>query len=141
MSWMIIFILIGIVIVDIYVFFVIYWMVSGAPYAPSKQKAINQMITFAVEMQAKRVADLGAGDGRIIIELAKQGIEAHGYEINPLLVLLARKNIKKNHLENKAKIYWKSFWKADFSQYDVVCIYPIGYIMNRLGKKLEIEIY
>lgn len=38
----------------------------------------------------KRVADLGSGDGRIVIALAEQGFPSCGYELNPWLVWYSR---------------------------------------------------
>lgn len=38
----------------------------------------------------RKVADLGSGDGRIVIALAKQGYRAAGYELNYWLVLYSR---------------------------------------------------
>ena len=63
-----------------------------------------------------------------------------GYEVNPILYLWSRRKIKKLGLESKAKIYFKSFWKADFSQFDVITVFGINYIMGRLERKLDKEI-
>jgi hypothetical protein len=43
-------------------------------------------------------------------------------------------------LKNKAHIYNKSFWNVNLSSYDVVVIYGIDYIMERLEKKLLKEL-
>ena len=74
----------------------------GAINVPTTEKRVWQMIGFLDLNKAGKAVDLGAGDGRLIIALAKAGIEAHGYEINPFLVSLARKNIKEAGLEDKA---------------------------------------
>jgi len=112
----------------------------GAVYLPSDKEKVKTIIRLAEIKPGEKVVDLGSGDGVLVIALAKAGAEAHGYEINPLLVLIARKNISKARIGNKAFIHWKSFWNEDLSGFDVVVIYGINYIMGRLEKKLRGEL-
>ena len=42
-----------------------------------------------------KAIDLGSDDGRIVITLTERGIKADGYEINPLLVMQSRHQIRK----------------------------------------------
>lgn len=98
------------------------------------------MIEFSNVNKNEKVADLGSGNGKIVIEFAKKGIESHGYEINPFLVWISKKKIKKLFLQDKAFIHWKNFMKEDLSNYDVVCIFQIGYIMGKLKRKLKKEL-
>jgi len=88
----------------------------------------------------QKVADLGSGDGRLVIAFAHSGAKVHGFEINPLLIQKSRTNIKKAKLENKAQIHLKSFWTANLSQYDIIYIYGMQHIMKRLEKKLQKEL-
>lgn len=84
--------------------------------------------------------DLGSGDGRLVIALAKAGAEAHGFEINPFFVRRARKNICKAGLTDRAFIHQKSFWGETLSGFDIVVVYGISYIMKRLEEKLRKEV-
>ncbi len=111
----------------------------GALYIPSKDKEIETMVELARISGAKTAIDLGAGDGRIVMALAGQGIQAHGYEINPLLVFEANRNIKKAGLQTRAFVHWGNFWNQDFSQFDLVVIYGISFAMEKLEKKLAGE--
>lgn len=115
-------------------------VIRGAPYFTTKPKSLEVIIRLADARPSEFVADLGSGDGRIIMAFAKQGIEAHGFEINPLLVWISRCRIKRAGLEGKAFIHWKSFWRADLSWFDVVVVYGITRIMRKLGEKLEKEL-
>jgi hypothetical protein len=51
---------------------------------------INNVIAVCRGKGIRRVADLGSGDGRIVIALAKEGFHATGYELNPWLVWWSR---------------------------------------------------
>ncbi|MBI3335210.1 MAG: class I SAM-dependent methyltransferase [Candidatus Portnoybacteria bacterium] len=115
-------------------------MVFGAPFVPSNRETVKKMIILAGVKPAIKAADLGSGDGRIVIALAKAGAEAHGYEINPLLVWWSRRRIRKEKLRGKAFIHWGSFWRHDLSSFDVITIFGISYIMRGLEKKLKEEL-
>lgn len=112
----------------------------GIFYVPSKREKIKKMIELANIKQGELACDLGSGDGRLVIALAQAGAEAHGYEINPLLVILAKFRIRKAGHSGKAFIHWKNFWQVDFSKFDVITIYGMSFVMKRLEKKLKHEL-
>jgi ribosomal protein L11 methylase PrmA len=112
----------------------------GAIYLPTKKETIKKMIELAKIKPGDRAVDLGAGDGRLVIALAKAGAEAHGYEINPFLVFLAKLNIYRAGLKNKAFIHFKNFWEEDLSDFDIVVVFGISHIMKKLEAKIEKEL-
>lgn len=112
----------------------------GAPFESTVKKRMKKMIEFSDVKKNEKVVDLGSGSGKIVIEFAKKGIESHGYEINPFLVYISRKKIKKLFLQDKAFIHWKNFMKEDLSDYNVVFIFQIWYMMGKLRKKLKKEL-
>ena len=67
----------------------------GAPFWSTNKKTLKKMIEFSKVKKEEKVADLGSGNGKIVIEFAKRGIESHGFEINPFLVWISRRKIKK----------------------------------------------
>ncbi len=85
-------------------------------------------------------ADLGSGDGRIVIALARQGAEAHGFEVNPVLTLISLRNIRRAGFHGRAFIHWKSFWRADLSRFDVVTLFQGSFVMRRLEAKVRKEL-
>ncbi|MBI2645030.1 class I SAM-dependent methyltransferase [Candidatus Uhrbacteria bacterium] len=128
------------VVMSVLFFFMLLGFLEGLPYVPTKQKTVEKIIEISHAQEGEKVADLGSGDGRILIEFAKKGIEAHGFEINPLLVWHSRKNIRTRGFGDKAIVYHKNFWKQDFSSYDIIVVYGIGYIMKKLEEKLGKEL-
>ena len=112
----------------------------GAPIVFTDSKSLTKMIEIAGNVSGKKMVDLGSGDGRVVIEFAKRGIEAQGYEINPFLVAISKLKIKKAGLEKKAFIFWKNFWSANLSSYDIVSVFGINYIMPKLRDKLVHEL-
>ncbi len=112
----------------------------GAVFASSTPEIIEKMMAFANIKPGEKTADIGSGDGRLVIAMAQRGAKAHGYEINPLLVWLARYNIKKAGLQGKAFIHWQNLWRVDFSEFEVVTVYGISYMMKKLETKLKKEL-
>src|SRR3989344_2031471 len=74
-------------------------MLFGAPYCGSDDQKLKHMIQLAQIKVRDRAADLGSGDGRVLIALAKAGAQVYGFEINPLLIRKSRQNIKQVGLD------------------------------------------
>ncbi|MDA2922441.1 protein-L-isoaspartate O-methyltransferase, partial [Patescibacteria group bacterium AH-259-L07] len=116
-------------------------LIRGAPFLPTHRTTVEAMIKLADIQPGQKAADIGSGEGRIVIALARVGAEAHGYEINPLLVWWSRYKIRKAGLENSAFIHWRSFWWKNFSDYNVITVFGISYIMKGLEKKFKKELH
>jgi len=114
-------------------------LMRGAPYVPSNKHKLDIMLRFADIQSGEKVIDLGSGDGRAVIAMAKIGAQAYGYEINPWLVWWSRYLIKKAGVQDKAKVYWRNFWKDSFSDYDAIILYLLPGTMVRLEEKLRKE--
>ncbi len=109
----------------------------GAIYYPTTDLVVAQILELSQASSKDVLIDLGSGDGRILIAAARLGVRAIGYEINPLLVWRSRRLICEAKLDKLVTVYWKSFWKADFSKATVVTVYLFPNLMNRLQRLLE----
>lgn len=116
--------------------FVVVAMVSGAPFVPMPAVAVEKITALMRVVPGEKIADLGSGDGRLVISLAKAGAEAHGYEINPFLVIWSRIKIYRAGVSGKAFIHWGNYWRKDLSGYSGIALYGISHIMAKLEKKL-----
>ncbi|MBI5654524.1 methyltransferase domain-containing protein [Candidatus Uhrbacteria bacterium] len=120
--------------------FVLWLVLSGAPYIPTKKAGLEKIMACCGDVSGRKALDIGSGDGRIVIALARAGAEAHGVEINPLLVWWSRYNIRRAGLSGKAFIHRHNLWNFDCSGYQVVTLFGITHIMKRLEKKLRREL-
>lgn len=135
-------------IIDFFVFiallFVIFVLLLpvtlGAPYVAIKPSVLEKLIIMAKVVPGEKAVDLGSGDGRIVIALARAGAEAHGYEINPILVWLARRNIRRAGLKGRAFIHCRSFRLVNFSSFNIVTVYGLKSIMKELEARLQKEL-
>jgi len=134
--------IVAIVSVLFFLFFVYLLLpsINGAPFVSTDEVTAVDMVKLAGVKAGDRTVDLGAGDGALVIACAREGAEAHGFEINPFLVFTARRNIKRAGCSEKAFMHRKNFWSADLSGFDVVTMYGITYIMQGLEEKLEREL-
>lgn len=137
---MIPFIIASVVIFLICLIVSVLFMMQGPHYVASSDESTKQILAAATKYGAKRIVDLGSGDGKVVIALAKEGFRVDGVELNPWLVWLSRQNLKKAGVEDKAHIYWKSFWSFDASPYDMVVLYVVQLHMGKLEKKLRKEL-
>jgi 16S rRNA A1518/A1519 N6-dimethyltransferase RsmA/KsgA/DIM1 with predicted DNA glycosylase/AP lyase activity len=84
----------------------------------------------------ERVVDLGSGDGKILFAFAQRGAECHGFEVNPILILISKVRVFFSKTNGKIHIHPKNFWKEDLSTYDIIIIYGLSNVMARLERKL-----
>ena len=121
------------------VFYIFFPLGRGAIYVPSTGEKTLLIAELSEAVHGERAADLGSGDGRLVIALARRGAEAHGFEVNPILVLLSRRNIRRAGLQGKAFIHCKSFWRARLSPFQVVTLFQGSFVMRRLEAKVRRE--
>jgi 16S rRNA A1518/A1519 N6-dimethyltransferase RsmA/KsgA/DIM1 with predicted DNA glycosylase/AP lyase activity len=122
-------------------FFVFPW-IMGAPYDVSRSEALKNILKLTSPKHQDKIAELGSGDGRVCIALAKQNSKAkiYGFEINPFLVWISRRKIRKANLQNQIKIYCKNFWRINLSKYNKIVFFQFRSITNRLEKKFDKEL-
>lgn len=123
------------------IFFVFPWF-FGAPYDVSRKTALKNIVKLTGPKPGDKIAELGSGDGRICIALAQANskIEIHGYEINPFLVLISRRKIRKLNLQKRIKIFWKNFWNVNLSKYNKIIFFQFRSITKKLENKFDKEL-
>jgi SAM-dependent methyltransferase len=112
-------------------------LIFGAPYLPTHKKQAQIALDLLELKKGQTFYELGCGDGRVLNIAAKRGLKAVGYELNPLIYLVARIVTWKNR--KLASVVYGNFWKADISKADGIFVFLIDRFMARLDKKLESE--
>lgn len=93
------------------------------PYVATNRKKIETIMEYAQIKKGQTIVDLGSGDGRLLIESAKRGAFAIGYEINPLLIIVSKIHASIKGLGDRVEVKNTSFWKADLKVADVIFVY------------------
>lgn len=95
----------------------------GAPYLPSKKSEVERAFAELYPLgSGDTLVDIGSGDGLVLRVAASKGARAVGYEINPLLVLVARFLSRGNPL---VEVRLQSYWGATFPA-ETTVIYTFG---------------
>lgn len=120
--------------------FSFYNLSDGALFEPSDEQDVETIIELLDIKYGQKVADLGSGDGRIVIAMAQKGALSYGFEKNPDLVDRARRNIRSARVADRAFIINNSFWEADLSTFKKITIFQYYTVMERLENKLLSEL-
>lgn len=129
--------------------FALYWFGAmllplvggGGPYVPTRPEIMQRMMHIARIQRSDVVADLGSGDGRLILAAMRAGA-AHGigYEIHPGLARLSKRKLRKAGYADTTSVFTASMWGAELSGVTLVFLYQIPYAMGRLKKLLESQL-
>lgn len=114
-------------------------------FIPLPMETVRTMLKLAKIKKGDVLYDLGAGDGRVVIEAAEQyGIHAVGIENSVLPYMIANLNVRLRGLDAKGngqiKILNKNFMKHSISKASVVTIYLTPKMNARLKPKFEREL-
>lgn len=95
---------------------------TDAPYVPTKNERIKQILKLVRLKKDEIFWELGSGDGRIVLEAAKMGAISYGIEQSWIRVLYSRWQAKKLGLKNAYFIHGDIF-KQNLSSADIVFIF------------------
>jgi len=105
----------------------------------------SELVNIGAESQSKNLkfVDIGSGDGRVVFRAAREGTfdVSVGYEINPTLHLFAQfRRLVTPKYWSTTRFYCRDLWNTPLNNYNVVTVYGLAPIMDRLGRKLEGEL-
>ena len=104
-------------------------------YIPTPKNIVRQMLLLARLRRGELLYDLGAGDGRILIEGARDfGARCVGVEIDPERVARLQERLASTKVE--AKIIEGDLMQVDLSEADVIAIYLSDSVNAKLAPKL-----
>jgi hypothetical protein len=115
-------------------------LISGAPYVPIAPEHVAQVMDAAHLQAGELVADLGSGDGRLVMAAGERGARGLGYEINPYLWALSRYLCWRRGLGDRVELRLGSYWDQSLDGVDVVTLFLITGRMQRMSLKLRREL-
>jgi len=122
----------------LYFVYFFYWFKAfkiSAPFYPTSKKATKTMLDALGDHKVNHVLELGAGDGRVAVALAKAGYEVTAVEFNPILVwiIYIRKFLGRYE---KLHVIRSDFLKISYKGYDGAFIYLYPKVMDQLSDKI-----
>lgn len=110
------------------------------PYMPASRAQVSNVMTL-LKGRSGGIADLGSGDGRIVLEACSKGFSpAVGYELNPWLVRLAYFHAWRAGRHKSISYRREDLWKVDLSTYKNVTVFLAPSVLSLLQKKLLAEL-
>jgi hypothetical protein len=118
------------------------WMIQqlflGAPFIVMPDAVLAAACEMVKPKPGERIADLGAGDGRVLLALKRcePSVIASGWEIGIVPWLLSRLRCRGSGI----RLYFGTLFRADLKDMDVVVVYLWPSLMPPLLAKLEREL-
>jgi len=108
-----------------------------APFLPTPNYVIAEILSKARVGKDDILYDLGSGDGRIVIEAARQtGCRAVGIEIDADLVDDSRQSAARAGVQDRVRFIVADIFTEDFSEATVLTLYMGSHVNLRLRPKL-----
>ncbi|XP_056390550.1 adenine nucleotide translocase lysine N-methyltransferase isoform X1 [Hyla sarda] len=110
------------------------------PYMPASAKQVENVMTL-LKGRAGKMADLGSGDGRIVLEAARRGFHpAVGYELNPWLLRLSYFYAWRSGYHRRVTYLREDLWKVKLHDCDNISIFLAPSVLALLEDKMLAEL-
>lgn len=105
----------------------------GAPYLPTLSPQVKTAMDLGELSEGQTLIELGCGDGKVLVAAAERGAWAVGYELNPILALIAWGRTRR--YGKQVKVIWGNFWWTTWPKADVIFTFLLPRYMAKLDKK------
>ncbi len=111
------------------------------PWVPTREDVIELLLRILKLSPGDVFADVGCGDGRVAIAFARRfGVEALCIEARRELVERARELAKRAGVSHLVKVIEADFFKVPLTSANVVYMYLLTSVNQKLRPKLEAEL-
>lgn len=110
-------------------------IIFGAPYLPTMQDQRQTALELLDLKPGQTLYDLGCGDGRMLKAAAERGLNAVGYELSPLLALMAV--ILNWRYRRQVKVRLGNYWRTDLSKADGIYVFLLTKYMGKFDKLIQ----
>lgn len=111
-------------------------VVFGAPYVPSLKPHMSAAFDLLSLEKDDLLLELGAGDGRVMLAALERGYRVVGYELNPILALVAW--LRTRRYGKQARVVWGDAFRASWPK-DAKAVYLFGvqHLAMRVDQRLR----
>ena len=112
-----------------------------APFRATPMDLVERMLDLAAIGPGDRLADLGCGDGRIVIAAARRGAFACGIDIDPARIEEAQAAARLAGVGDRVRFEQGDLFAADLGEFNVVSLYllpgPNRWLEGKLRRELR----
>lgn len=114
---------------------------KGAPYVPTAQKEIGEVLKKANLKKGKKFVEFGSGDGRIVRQAVKHyGVVGVGVEINPLLIWWSRLLSKRDGTAESVSFLRTDVFAYPLTGVDYLYVFLMPELLVKLMPKFQSEL-
>jgi hypothetical protein len=111
------------------------------PYVPTPYVVVEEMLRLANVGSDDFVADLGSGDGRILIAAAEKfGARGVGVDLDPERIAESIENAQAAGVTDRVEFFRQDLFKFDFARASVVTMYLLPVVNQKLRPRLLNEL-
>jgi 16S rRNA A1518/A1519 N6-dimethyltransferase RsmA/KsgA/DIM1 with predicted DNA glycosylase/AP lyase activity len=107
-------------------------LLFGAPYLPTLHKQAEAAFKLLDLQPGNTLIELGCGDGKLLRMAAKKGYRAVGYELNPILYLVAVLSTLK--YRGSVRVKYGNFWNSRLPKAEAIFVFLLPKYMEKLDK-------
>ena len=107
----------------------------GAPYLPTLNPQVKAALDLVDLKPGQTLLELGCGDGKVLLAAAERDLRVIGYELNPLLALIAWLRTRQHRQD--IKIIWGDFWHQTWPPAEGIFVFLVARYMTKLDQKIE----
>lgn len=109
-------------------------LMVGAPYLPTLTPQVQAALKLAGLKRGDTLLELGCGDGKVLLAAARRGYNVVGYELNPILALIAW--LRTRRYGRQVKVIWGDFWQKPWPEAQAIFVFLLPKYMSKLNKKV-----
>lgn len=114
--------------------------IKGAPYVPTSQKKLAEILSVVKPRKNAVFFELGSGDGRMVrLAVENYQVKGVGIEVNPLLIWLSRYLAKRSKLQTLVFLK-KNIFATDLSSAEYVYLFLMPELIVKLLPKFQREL-
>lgn len=110
-------------------------LLFGAPYLPTLKPQVKAALGLIDLRPGETLLELGCGDGKVLVAAAQLGLRVVGYEINPLLAVVAW--LRTRRYRRQVRVVWGNFWTADWPPAEAVFTFLLPRYMPKLDRQMN----
>lgn len=113
----------------------------NTPFVATPKPVVDAMLTLAHAKSSDIVYDLGCGDGRIIIQAAKEfGARGVGIDNNPERIRQAQENAKRQGVSDRVQFRVGDLFDTNVHDATIVALYLLPDVNIRLRPQLQAQL-
>lgn len=113
-------------------------LLAGAPYLPTRKKQAESALDMLSLKKGEVFVDLGCGDGVMLVHGAKRGLVCYGYELNPLIFMIAW--LRTRPYRKNVHVRMRNYWHVPLPPATKgVYVFLLDQFMEKLDAKMKKE--